>query len=94
MKSLERQLRSLRDGGRKALVPYVMAGLTPDWIQHVNAAIAAGADAVEIGVPFSDPMMDGVVIQEAGLRALAEAPHWTRSVPTSRVLARRFLSWR
>lgn len=71
MKSLERQLRALRDRGTKALVPYVMAGLTPDWIQHVNAAIAAGADAVEIGVPFSDPMMDGVVIQEAGLRALS-----------------------
>lgn len=70
MKSLERQLRALRERGSKALVPYVMAGLTPDWIQHVNAAIAAGADAVEIGVPFSDPMMDGVVIQEAGLRAL------------------------
>ena len=70
MKSLERQLRFLRDSGTKALVPYVMAGATPDWLQHVNAAIAGGANAVEIGVPFSDPMMDGVVIQEAGLRSL------------------------
>ncbi len=48
-----------------------MGGLTPDWIQHVEAAILAGADAVEIGIPFSDPMIDGAVIQEAGLRALA-----------------------
>ena len=71
MKSLERQLRAVRESGAKALVPYVMAGATPDWLQHVDAAIAGGANAVEIGVPFSDPMMDGVVIQEAGLRALA-----------------------
>ena len=49
-----------------------MGGMTPDWTQHVEAAIHAGADAVEIGLPFSDPMMDGVVIQEAGLRALAD----------------------
>ncbi len=70
MKSLETRLRALRDSGRKALVPYFMGGLTPDWIQHVEAAVHAGADAVEIGIPFSDPMMDGVVIQEAALRAL------------------------
>ncbi len=71
MKSLESQLRGLRDAGRKALVPYFMGGLTPDWTRHVEAAVHAGADAVEIGVPFSDPMMDGVVIQGAALRALA-----------------------
>jgi tryptophan synthase alpha chain len=71
MKSLERDLRAVRDGGRKLLVPYFMGGLTADWIEHVEAAVLAGADAVEIGVPFSDPMMDGPVIQEADLRALA-----------------------
>ena len=70
MKTLERRLRAVRDQGRKALVPYLMAGTTPDWTEHVEAAIHAGADAVEIGLPFSDPMMDGVVIQEAGLRSL------------------------
>jgi tryptophan synthase alpha chain len=48
-----------------------MGGLTPDWTRHVEAAILAGADAVEIGIPFSDPAIDGAVIQEAGLRALA-----------------------
>jgi tryptophan synthase alpha chain len=47
-----------------------MGGLTPDWIQHVEAAVHAGADAVEIGIPFSDPMMDGRTIQEASQRAL------------------------
>jgi tryptophan synthase alpha chain len=71
MKSLERELRAVRDGGRKLLVPYFMGGLTSDWTEHVEAAVLAGADAVEIGVPFSDPMMDGPVIQEADLRALA-----------------------
>jgi tryptophan synthase alpha chain len=71
VKSLESQLRGLRDAGRKALVPYFMGGLTPDWTRHVEAAVHAGADAVEIGVPFSDPMMDGVVIQKAALQALA-----------------------
>ncbi len=48
-----------------------MGGLTPNWTDHVAAAVLAGADAVEIGVPFSDPMMDGPVIQEAALRSLA-----------------------
>jgi tryptophan synthase alpha chain len=71
VKTLERELRSLRDGGRKLLVPYFMGGLTHDWTEHVAAAVLAGADAVEIGIPFSDPMMDGPVIQEAALRALS-----------------------
>ena len=70
MTSLEKTLRALRDRGRKALVPYFMAGATPDWVRHVEAAALGGADAIEIGIPFSDPMMDGVVIQEAGLQAL------------------------
>ncbi len=70
MKGLETELRRLRDTGRKALVPYFVAGATTDWVRHVEAAVQGGADAVEIGIPFSDPMMDGVVIQEAALRAL------------------------
>jgi len=73
VKTLERELRALRDTGRKLLVPYFMGGVTHDWTEHVEAAILAGADAVEIGIPFSDPMMDGPVIQEAALRALARA---------------------
>jgi tryptophan synthase alpha chain len=70
VKGLEAQLRSVRDAGRKALVPYFVAGLTPDWVHYVEAAVLAGADVVEVGVPFSDPMMDGVVIQQGALRAL------------------------
>ena len=70
MKTLEVTLRAVRDARRKALVPYFMGGLTPDWVHHVQAAIHAGADAVEIGIPFSDPMIDGVIIQEAAQRSL------------------------
>jgi tryptophan synthase alpha chain len=68
--SLDAHLRGLKTQGRKAFVPYLMAGAVPDWTRHVEAAALGGADAIEIGIPFSDPMMDGVVIQEAALRAL------------------------
>lgn len=67
---LEATLRAARDKGRKVLVPYVTGGLTDDWTDVVRAIGAAGADAIEIGIPFSDPVMDGPVIQEASQRAL------------------------
>jgi tryptophan synthase alpha chain len=51
------------------LVPYVTGGLE-NWKEGIRAAVAAGADAVEVGIPFSDPVMDGPVIQEASQRAL------------------------
>ena len=68
---LEATLRDRRDAGRKLLVPYVTGGLGEDWLDVVRAVAAAGADAIEVGVPFSDPVMDGPVIQEASTRALA-----------------------
>ena len=68
---LERTLRTARDAGRKLVVPYVTGGLGPGWSEVVAAVAAAGADAVEIGIPFSDPIMDGPTIQEASARALA-----------------------
>ena len=70
MPDLEKELRARRERGRKLLIPYLMGGMTEDWAQSLAAVVAAGADAVEVGIPFSDPMMDGPVIQEAGLRAL------------------------
>jgi tryptophan synthase alpha chain len=60
-----------RDGGRRLLVAYLMAGSTPDWLDTAEALVAAGVDALEVGVAFSDPMIDGPVIQEAAVRALA-----------------------
>jgi tryptophan synthase alpha chain len=71
MPDLEKELRARREQGRKLLIPYLMGGMTEDWGQSLAAVIAAGADAVEVGIPFSDPMMDGPVIQEAALHALA-----------------------
>jgi tryptophan synthase alpha chain len=64
----------LKSQGRKALIPYVTAGFpfadcTPALMQ---AMVSAGADVIELGVPFSDPMADGPVIQKAGEKALAQ----------------------
>lgn len=67
---LEAHLRAARDGGRKLLVPYLTGGLA-GWTDIVRAAVDAGADAIEIGIPFSDPAMDGPVIQAASEKALA-----------------------
>jgi tryptophan synthase alpha chain len=69
--ALEATLRRHRDSGRKLLVPYVTGGLGTDWISVLEAIAVSGADAVEVGLPFSDPMMDGPIIQQASVRALA-----------------------
>lgn len=67
---LESALRAARDQGRKLLVPYVTGGLGDHWVDTLMAMAAAGADAIEVGIPFSDPVMDGPTIQEASARAL------------------------
>ncbi len=67
---LESHLRERRGAGHKLLVPYVTGGLGREWCDVVRAVVAAGADAVEVGIPFSDPIMDGRTIQEASQRAL------------------------
>jgi tryptophan synthase alpha chain len=64
---------TLKSQGRKALIPYVTAGfpfadVTPELM---HGMVGAGADIIELGVPFSDPMADGPVIQKAGEKALA-----------------------
>lgn len=63
-------MSELKFQDRKLLVPYVTGGL-PGWERVVEAVAAAGADAIEVGIPFSDPVMDGPVIQEASQEALA-----------------------
>jgi tryptophan synthase alpha chain len=67
---LEATLRQARDAGRKLLVPYITGGLA-GWTEALEAIAGAGADAIEVGIPFSDPVMDGPTIQEASVRALA-----------------------
>ncbi len=73
MSRIPATMAALRAQGRKALIPYVTAGfpfadVTPE-VMH--ALVEGGADIIELGVPFSDPMADGPVIQKAGEQALA-----------------------
>jgi tryptophan synthase alpha chain len=83
MSRIQATLAALKASGRKALIPYVTAGdpfadTTP---QIMQALADGGADIIELGVPFSDPMADGPVIQKASERALA------RGIGTPQVLA-------
>ncbi len=78
--SLETHLRTRRDGNRKLLVPFVTAGVSPDWTALVNRLAQAGADAIEIGLPFSDPMLEGVTIQQASQQALDRGMTTTRAL--------------
>jgi tryptophan synthase alpha chain len=67
---LETTLTTRRDAGHKLLVPYVTGGMDDEWLLTLEALAGSGADAIEVGIPFSDPMIDGPTIQEASLRAL------------------------
>lgn len=69
--ALQAALTARREAGGKCLVPYLTGGLGDDWIETMQAVAAAGADAIEIGIPFSDPVMDGPTIQLANDAALA-----------------------
>ncbi len=73
MNRIDRRFHALRQAGRAALVPYVTAGdPDPDFtVPLMHVMVEAGADLIELGVPFSDPMADGPVIQAACERALA-----------------------
>jgi len=73
MSRIDATLGALKAQGRKALIPYVTAGfpyadITP---ALMHGMVQAGADIIELGVPFSDPSADGAVIQKAGERALS-----------------------
>ncbi|MEE8388920.1 MAG: tryptophan synthase subunit alpha [Acidiferrobacterales bacterium] len=70
---LDRRFKSLKKGGRKALIPFVTAGdPQPDvTVNLMHALVKAGADVLELGIPFSDPMAEGPTIQRACERALA-----------------------
>ncbi len=73
MSRIKPKLESLKRAGRKALIPFITAGdPTPEFtVPALHALVEAGADIIELGVPFSDPMADGPVIQRASERALA-----------------------
>ncbi|MGD8514975.1 MAG: tryptophan synthase subunit alpha, partial [Granulosicoccaceae bacterium] len=72
MSRISQTFAALKSAGRKALIPYVTAG-DPNpsvTVPLMHDMVKAGADIIELGVPFSDPMADGPVIQRASERAL------------------------
>lgn len=73
MNRIAKRFASLAETGRKALIPYVTAGdpVPEVTLPLLQAMVAAGADIIELGMPFSDPMADGPVIQLACERSLA-----------------------
>ena len=70
MAQLETALRAVRDGGGRAFVPYVTGGYPGVDAGLLRALADAGADAIEVGIPHSDPIIDGAVVQEASRVAL------------------------
>src|SRR6476646_2108310 len=79
---IERRFAALKDEGRAALVTFTMAG-DPDYDTSLAIAKAlpkAGADIIELGMPFTDPMADGPAIQAAGLRALKSGQRMTKTL--------------
>lgn len=71
---IDRRFAALKSAGRPALIPFMTAG-DPDptlTVPAMHALVAAGADLIELGMPFSDPMADGPVIQQANERAIAK----------------------
>jgi tryptophan synthase alpha chain len=75
----ERLSRRKREGTRSVLA-YLMAGSIPDedFVKGVRALREAGVDGLEVGFPFSDPIAEGPVIQQAAVRALERSMRWER----------------
>lgn len=74
MSRIQQTFAALAEQGRKGLIPFITAG-DPDpakTVEFMHALAEGGADVIELGVPFSDPMADGPVIQRASERALAK----------------------
>jgi len=91
MTRLAETTRSLRTQGRKALVAFFTAGYPDDaaFEDLVRGAADAGADVVEIGIPFSDPIADGPVIQAASVAALARGTTLVSALETASRLAQK-----
>jgi tryptophan synthase alpha chain len=74
MSRIEACFNAIKERNKKALIPFITAGdPSPDiTVELMHEIVAAGADIIELGIPFSDPMADGPVIQRASERALAK----------------------
>jgi tryptophan synthase alpha chain len=87
---IDRRFASLKEENRAALVTFVMAG-DPDYeasLAILKALPGAGADVIELGMPFTDPMADGPAIQAAGLRALQAGQNMKRTLSLVREFRR------
>jgi tryptophan synthase alpha chain len=83
---IDRRFAALKAEGRAALVTFTMAG-DPDYdasVAILNALPKAGADVIELGMPFTDPMADGPAIQAAGLRALKAGQNMKKTLAAVR----------
>ncbi|MBI5258024.1 MAG: tryptophan synthase subunit alpha [Burkholderiales bacterium] len=91
MSRIEPTLKALQVAGRKALIPYFCAGdpHAETTVDVMHALAAGGADIIELGVPFSDPMADGPVIQQASERALARGIGMAQVLDAVRTFRRR-----
>jgi tryptophan synthase alpha chain len=87
---IDRRFAALKAESRAALVTFVMAG-DPDYgssLAILKALPPAGADAIELGMPFTDPMADGPAIQAAGLRALSSGQNMKKTLSLVREFRR------
>lgn len=88
MSRIDAKFADLNATGKKAFVAYVMAG-DPDYdkgLEIVKGLPAAGVDIIELGIPFTDPMADGITIQLAGQRALAAGQNLEKTLQYAREL--------
>src|ERR1700680_2872532 len=79
---IDKRFSALKNEGRAALITFLMAG-DPDpktSLAIVKALPKAGANVIELGMPFTDPMADGAAIQAAGLRALAAGQNMVKTL--------------
>ena len=91
MTRIARRFQQLKAGGKKAFIPYITLG-DPGLEASLHLVLAlerAGADIIELGVPFSDPLADGPVIQRAAERALAGGCNLTKTLAMVRQLRSR-----
>jgi tryptophan synthase alpha chain len=77
---IAQRFAELKSGGRRALVPYITAGHpdTDRTIDLLRGLESAGADIIELGLPFSDPMADGPIIQASSQKALEQGMNFDR----------------
>ena len=90
MKTLRQHLETLKSAGKTLVVPYIMAGDHANGIaglpETIDFLVANGASTIEVGIPFSDPVADGPVIELAGIRALKNGTTLTNAIETLKTI--------